>query len=159
MSQERQEGQCRCGAVRLAATGRPLTTMACHCRGCQLMTGGAFSLSSLYDWSRFEVTAGETVLGGLKGATRHFFCPSCLSWLFTRPEGMDDYVNIRSTMFEDPGAHRPYVDVHRREKVPGVETGAVEQFETVPANDRFGPLIGAYASWGEAAAKRKEERA
>ena len=120
------------------------------------MTGGAFSLSSLYPDAHFKVTQGEPVLGGLKGATRHFFCPSCLSWLFTRPEGMDDFVNVRSTMFDDAAAHRPYMDAHRREGLPGIETGAVERFETVPEEDRFGPLIAGYAQWHGA---WKEERA
>ena len=156
MTQERQQGRCRCGAVRFAASGRPLITMACHCRGCQSMSASAFSLSSVYDADRFEVTEGEPVLGGLMGATRHFFCPSCMTWLFTRPEGMDDFINIRSTMFEDAAAHRPYMDAHRRETLPGVDTGAVERFDTVPEEDLFGPLIAAYAQWSGAT---QEERA
>jgi hypothetical protein len=152
----RQQGQCRCGAVRFAAAGGPLITMACHCRGCQLMSGGAFSLSSLYGAGSFEVTEGEPVLGGLRGATRHFFCPSCMSWLFTRPEGMDEFVNIRSTMFDDAAAHRPYMETYRREALPGVESGAVERFETVPEDDQFGALGAAYAQWRGA---MEEERA
>ena len=147
MSEPRHEGACRCGSVRFAATGQPLLTMACHCRGCQRMTGGAFSLSSLYPAEAFEVRQGETVLGGLKGATRHYFCPSCLSWLFTRPEGLDAFVNVRSSLFAEPAAHRPYVDMHSREALPGVESGAAERFETVPDESAFGPLIAAYAAW------------
>ena len=38
-------GACRCGAVTLRIGAPPILTMACHCRGCQKMTGGAFSLS------------------------------------------------------------------------------------------------------------------
>jgi hypothetical protein len=129
------------------AAGRPLVTMACHCRGCQRMSASAFSLSSLYDWGRFEITRGEPVLGGLKAATRHYFCPSCMSWLFTRPEGLDAYVNVRSTMFEEAAQHRPYMDTHRREALPGIETGAAARFETVPDEDQFGPLLAAYAQW------------
>jgi hypothetical protein len=156
---EKQEGQCRCGAVRFTAEGPPLITMACHCRGCQRMSASAFSLSSLYDRGRFEVSQGEPVLGGLKGATRHFFCSSCMSWLFTRPEGMDEFVNVRSTMFENPEAHRPFVETYYREALPGVETGAVERFDTLPEEDQFGPLIGAYAQWGGTGATIEKERA
>ena len=123
------------------------------------MSASAYSLSSLYDWDRFEVTQGEPMLGGLKGATRHFFCPSCMSWLFTRPEGMDEFVNIRSTMFDDAAAHRPYIETHWGEALPGAETGAVERFEAVPAEEQFGPLIGTYAQWSGSTAVREEERA
>jgi hypothetical protein len=156
MLKEQQQGQCLCGTVRFAVSGPPLITMACHCRGCQRLTGSAFSLSSLYQIDHFQVTNGEPVLGGLKAAHRQFFCPSCLSWLFTRPEGMDDYVNVRSTMFEDAAAHRPYIETHHREALPGIDTGAVERFDTVPDEDQFGPLIAAYAQWRGAA---EEERA
>jgi hypothetical protein len=159
VSGERQQGQCRCGAVTIAVAGRPLITMACHCRGCQLMTGGAYSLSSLYAWSDFEVTRGEPVLGGLKGATRHLFCPSCMSWMFTRPEGLDDYVNVRSPLFDDAAAHRPYIEAHFREALPGAATGAVKRFDTVPEPDQFGPLVAAYKEWSGSTAERKEEKA
>ena len=72
---DRIEGQCRCGQVRFTVAGAPLVTMACHCTGCQRMTGSAFSLSSLYPAIMFEVTAGEPVLGGLRGGARHFSAP------------------------------------------------------------------------------------
>ena len=55
MSDGGHSGQCRCGAVRIEATGAPLATMACHCTGCQRMTGGAYSLSSFYPADRFAV--------------------------------------------------------------------------------------------------------
>jgi hypothetical protein len=152
-----QQGQCRCGAVRFEAAGDPLITMACHCRGCQRMTGGAYSLSSLYGWSDFEVTQGEPVIGGMKAATRHYFCPSCMSWLYTRPEGLDEYVNVRSTLFEEAAAHRPFLEAHCREALPGAGTGAVKRFDTVPEHDAFGPLVAAYKEWSGSTANSKED--
>ncbi len=41
-----REGGCRCDRVRLAITAPPILTAACHCTGCQRMTGSAFSLSA-----------------------------------------------------------------------------------------------------------------
>jgi hypothetical protein len=110
------------------------------------MTGGAYSLSSLYPAERFA-SKGETVLGGLKGGTKHHFCPSCMSWLFTVPEGFDTFVNVRSSVLEDAAEHRPFVDMWLGEALPGAESGAPERFETVPAEEEFGALMGAYAEW------------
>jgi hypothetical protein len=152
-----QQGQCRCGAVRFEASGRPLITMACHCSGCQRMTGSAYSLSSLYAWSDFRLVEGEPVIGGLKAGTRHYFCPSCMSWLYTRPEGMDDYVNIRSSMFEDAAGHAPYMETWFAEALPGAVSGAVKRFETVPEPDQFGPLVAAYGEWSGATANSSKE--
>ena len=84
-----REGGCRCGQVRIKVSAPPLVTMACHCTGCQKMSSSAFSLSAAIASEGFAVTKGAPVIGGLHGATRHYFCPHCMSWMFTRPEGLD----------------------------------------------------------------------
>lgn len=134
-------GECRCGAIRFQVKGEPLITMACHCTGCQRMTASAFSLSSLYASNSFGVVAGEPVPGGLRGATRHFFCPGCMSWLFTRPEGMDGLVNVRATMLDDAHTYRPFIETYTSEKLPWAETGAVHAFEKFPPEQSFPQLL------------------
>jgi hypothetical protein len=129
---DRIEGQCRCGQVRFTVASAPLITMACHCSGCQLMTGSAFSLSSLYAAEMFEVTAGEPVLGGLRGGTRHHFCPACMSWLFTQPEGLDAFVNVRSTLLEDARDYRPFIEAYTKEALPWAHTQAEHSYDTTP---------------------------
>ena len=139
-----QEGGCRCGQVRFRVSAPPLVTMACHCTGCQRMTASAFSLSTLYPSGAFEVTKGEPVIGGLHGATRHFFCPHCMSWLFTRPEGMDEFVNVRATMFDDARRYMPFIETYTSEKLPWAMTPAVHSFETLPPPDRYPELLEAF---------------
>ncbi|MCB8838234.1 GFA family protein [Aurantimonas sp. VKM B-3413] len=141
------EASCRCGRVQIAARGRPLITMACHCTGCRKMTSSAFSLSALYPADALTITSGEPVIGGLHGPTRHYFCGWCMSWLFTRPEGMDDLVNIRSAMFDDAPAFPPYVETFTSESMPFVTAGAEHSFERFPPQDAFPELLAAYAQW------------
>ena len=94
-----RDGGCRCGQVRLRVSAAPLVTMACHCTGCQRMSASAFSLSAAIPSNGFAVVQGEPVLGGLRGPeAHHHFCPHCMTWMFTRPEGMDWFVNLRPTM-------------------------------------------------------------
>jgi hypothetical protein len=147
LSDSAHPGQCRCGAVRFEATGAPLVTMACHCTGCQRMTGGAFSVSSLYPAERFELTQGDTVRGGMKTGPDHRFCADCMSWMFTMAEGLDGFVNIRSPMFDDAPQHRPYVEMCRSEGLPGAASGAVRSYEGFPQEDEFPELIAGYAAW------------
>jgi hypothetical protein len=68
-----QDGGCRCGQIRFAVSLPRFLTMACHCTGCQRMTGSAFSLSAAIPSKGFTITKGDPVIGGLHGATRHFF--------------------------------------------------------------------------------------
>lgn len=138
-------GGCRCGRVRIEVRGRPVVTMACHCTGCQRMTASAFSLSALFPAECFAVTAGEPVIGGLHGATRHYFCPHCMSWLFTRPEGTDLFVNVRSTMLDEPDWTTPFMETWTREKLPWATTTARRSFAALPAAEEFEGLARAYA--------------
>lgn len=140
-------GGCRCGEVRFRVTAGPLITMACHCTGCQRMTASAFSLSALFATETFEVTAGEPVIGGLHGdEARHFFCPHCMSWMFTRPAAIPAFVNVRSTLFDETAGLEPFVETCVSEKLPWAATPAVESFDQFPPDEAWGALMGAYAA-------------
>ncbi|MEO1068583.1 MAG: GFA family protein [Cyanobacteria bacterium J06638_6] len=121
-------------------------TMACHCTGCQQMTASAFSLSALHPSGGFKVTSGEPVIGGLHGATRHYFCAHCMSWLFTRPVGMDEFVNIRATMMDNAQSYSPFIETYTDEKLPWATTSAVHSFSKFPAPEQFPALLSEFAN-------------
>jgi len=109
------------------------------------MTASAFSLSALFPSEGFHVTKGEPVIGGLHGATRHFFCPHCMSWIFTRPEGLDQFVNVRTTMLDVAGPYAPFIETYTSEKLPWATTPAIHSFERFPAMELFGSFLAEYA--------------
>jgi hypothetical protein len=139
------EGGCRCGQVRLALSQAPIMTAACHCRGCQRMTGSAYSLSAAVPSEGFAVTRGEPVIGGLHGASRHFFCPHCMSWLFTRPEGIDAFVMLRSVMLDDTAGIAPFIETWTSEKLAFATTGAVHSYAGFPPMEDYPRLLKAFA--------------
>jgi hypothetical protein len=115
------------------------------------MTGSAFSLSAAIPSKGFSITKGEPVIGGLHGATCHFFCPHCMSWLFTRPDGFD-FVNIRATMLDDPSRFVPFIETYTSERLPWAKTPALHSFEKFPALDEYKGLMEKYAEWVERSA-------
>jgi len=142
-------GGCRCGQVRFKVTAKPLITMACHCTGCQRMTSSAFSLSALFAADAFEVTEGEPVIGGLHGEdVRHFFCPYCMSWMFTRPAAIPQFVNVRSVLFDGVEGLEPYAETYVSEKLPWAATPAVVSFDEFPPEGAWGELMQGYAGRG-----------
>ncbi len=138
-------GKCRCGQVQFEVNSEPLITMACHCMECQRMTASAFSLSALHPSNGFKVTLGEPVIGGLHGATRHYFCAYCMSWLFTRPEGMDEFVNVRATMMDDAQSFSPFIETYTDEKLSWAVTTAVHSFKKFPSPEDFPALLSEFA--------------
>lgn len=139
---------CRCDQLRMRISQPPVVTMACHCAGCQRMSASAFSLSILVPSSGFEITAGDAVIGGLHGPTRHYHCAHCKTWTFTRPEGMDAFVNLRATMLDDHSWYTPFVETCRTEGFPWAATGAPHSFPNIPPASAFGPIVAEFQRIG-----------
>jgi hypothetical protein len=140
------EGSCRCGEVRLRISAAPILTMACHCRGCQKMTASAYSLSAAIPTSGFEVIHGEPVIGGLRDpGLKHFFCPQCMSWMFTRftPE----FVNVRTTMFNGLSSIPPFIETWTKARLPWARTPAVHAYDEFPPVEAFDTLTADFARW------------
>lgn len=112
------------------------------------MAASAFALSLTIPSGGFAVAAGEPVVGGLHGATRHYFCPHCMSWMFTRPEGADQFVNVRPSMLDDHGWFVPFVEFWTQEGLSWASTPAVHSFETQPELEAFGKLVEEFAQHG-----------
>ena len=141
------QGGCRCGRVRIEVSAPPLVTMACHCRGCQKMSASACSLSVAVPVAGFRVVEGDPVIGGLKGAAHHHFCPDCLTWMFSRPEGLEFMVNLRTTMLDDPTGLPPFIETWTSEKLPWVEVRAPHAYPGFPPMEDMERLLGAFAVW------------
>lgn len=141
-----REGSCRCGRVKIRISKPPLLAMACHCTGCQKMSSSAYSLSAAIPADGFEVTEGEPVIGGLHGAARHYFCGWCMTWMFTRPDGMDFFVNVRPTMLDDIRWFVPYVETWTSEKLPWATTPARRSYAALPEMHEYDGLIREYAA-------------
>jgi hypothetical protein len=139
-------GSCRCGQVRIEISAPPLFTSACHCRGCQKMSASAYSLSVAIPTAGFRVTEGESVPGGLQGGTiRHHFCPHCKSWMFTRIQGMDLFVNVRATMLDDTSWYTPFIETWTDERLPWATTPARHSYPGFPPEADFPRLLAEFA--------------
>jgi hypothetical protein len=108
------------------------------------MTASAFSLSVSIPSEGFQVIQGETELGGLHGEARHHFCGWCKSWLFTRMPGLDWFVNVRTTMLDQPAAFAPFVETFTAEKLPWAQTPAKHSYAGLPELDAYEGLIQEY---------------
>ena len=98
MSGERFTGGCLCGAVRIAAAGRPLRVGLCHCLDCRKHHGAPFHASAIFP------EGAVTVSGETRAFRGRFFCPVCGSSVFSRSEGE---IEVHLGALDEPGAFRP----------------------------------------------------
>lgn len=139
-------GQCRCGKVRIEVSASPIMTAACHCTGCQTMSSSAFSLTAMIPSSGFKVTEGKPVIGGLHGPQQHhYFCAYCMTWMFTRIEGVDAFVNVRPSLFDDHSWFVPFVETMTKEKLSWAQTPALYHYEAFPPLEDYEKLMGEFA--------------
>ena len=143
------DGGCMCGQIRFRVSVPPLLTMACHCTGCQKLTASAYSLSIAVPSEGFTTTRGKPVPGGMHGPHGQLYCPSCKNWIFTRPQGMDWFVNVRATMLDDHSWYSPFIETYTSEKLPWATTTAVHSFPTQPDLEGYTPLVEAFAREGK----------
>lgn len=139
------KGGCRCGKVRLEISAPPLLTMACHCTGCQKMSSSAYSLSAAIPADGFEIIEGEPVPGGCDPSVGHHFCADCMTWMFTRPAGVDWFVNLRPTMLDDPRWFAPFIETYTGEKLPWATTPAAHSFAKFPPMEAYESLLAEFA--------------
>ena len=69
-----------------------------------------------------------------------------MSWLFTRPEGMDDFVNVRATMMEGADSYSPFIETYTSEKLSRAVTPAVHSYNKVPSPDDFAALFAEFSN-------------
>jgi len=139
-------GACLCGSVQVTVTAVPLLTLACHCRGCQKFSASAYSLTTMFPSDAFE-HSGTLLKGGLGAAGRtHYFCQSCLNFIFSRIDGADHRINLRTSVLDKAASFAPFVEVMTDEKMPWARVPAVHSFAQYPKSpDALQALMDAYA--------------
>jgi hypothetical protein len=82
-------GGCRCGRVRMVATGQPYRVGICHCMDCRKHHGALFHASAIFP------EAAVTISGAVRAYEERYFCPHCGSPVFSR-SGDEVEVNLGS---------------------------------------------------------------
>ena len=132
------DGGCRCGRLRFRVTEAPLITSVCHCRGCQRMSGSAYSTTASFPTAAFELTTGEAVIGGAPSdMIRHHHCDSCKSWTYTTIVPDAGFVNVRGTLFDDATWFAPFIETQTAERLPWVSVPVAHSFDRFPAMETY----------------------
>lgn len=143
-------GICRCTATQFVILAPPLMTLACHCVDCQRMSASAFSLGAMISADGFKIVEGTPVARTLPGSQRHhFFCPACMTLMFTKIEGADARVNVRATLCQDSSWLRPFIETMTKDKLRWAVTPAIHTYHTFPSPAEFKRLLAEFADWNE----------
>jgi len=89
---------CRCGNVRLVASGKPYRVGICHCLDCRKQHGALFHASAIFPED------AVTIEGETRDYAGRFFCPNCGSPVFGRSE---DEIEVNLGSLDAPDQFTP----------------------------------------------------
>lgn len=110
---------CRCGQLRLTATGEPVRVSVCHCLNCQKRSGSAFAAQVRFPTLVVSIE-GESKsfpAAGDSGNVADFhFCATCGATVYFINRTMADTIAVPLGAFDDPRAFRPQFSVYENRK-------------------------------------------
>ena len=107
-----RQGGCRCGAVRYEVRGAPVAGIACHCRDCQYVSGGAENVSMVFARSDFALLSGEPKVYRAKSTSGgSSFCANCGVHVFSQPDSNPGLISVKVGSLDDRSDVKVQADI------------------------------------------------
>ena len=106
--------------------------VACHCLACQRRTGSPFGLGVFHAIDTVEITGTATEfihVGDSGRKVRCYFCPTCGSTVYWKPDVLPSLIGVAVGALGDPGFPAPAFSIFERSKHHWVHVEAVEHFQ------------------------------
>jgi hypothetical protein len=125
---------CRCGQLRVEASGDPVRVSVCHCLNCQKRSGSAFTAQARWPDSQISIVGERKTWSqvGDSGRRADFhFCPECGSTMAFVIEALPGLTAVPIGAFADPDFPAPKFSVYeeRMHKWTAIFGDDVEHFQ------------------------------
>ena len=114
-------GGCYCGEIRYHSSGEVQTSIQCHCRECQYITGGNPNIFVVFPLAEFEFTNGEPRTfkrSDLENPVTRYFCGNCGTAIGTRSPARPDSMIIKVGTLDDPSIFSAKAAIFTIDKQP-----------------------------------------
>jgi len=123
------EGGCLCGAVRYRVSGKPSSSVVCHCTSCRRASGAPTVAWLTVDRAQLQILSGSPTSYRSSPTVIRQFCSRCGTALTYAAAKSPDTVDITTASLDEPDAFAPTADVWLEDKVAWQPTD--------PAIDKF----------------------
>jgi hypothetical protein len=110
-----RQASCRCGQLRLTATGEAVRISVCHCLACQQRTGSTYGAQARFPAANIAVEGRSTEYvrtADSGNKITYFFCPVCGSTVHYYLNHLPEVIAVPVGAFADPEFPAPWASVH-----------------------------------------------
>jgi len=133
---------CFCGAVQYELSAAPMFIHACHCRDCQVQTGGPFAINGIIEAEHVRLTKGKPVRVTMpteSGRPHDIYrCAKCQTALWSDYGRRKVMLFVRMTTLKDARRFSPDVHIFTRSKLPCDQIALLENSADTGASPRGG---------------------
>ena len=102
----KKNGSCLCGKNKINTLGKPLRTVACYCRYCQLRTGSVFGVTYWFDKKRLKFTKKSlksyVFITESGNSFKTFSCKNCSSSIYWEISHLKKQVGVAAGIYNKP---------------------------------------------------------
>ena len=112
-------GGCYCGKIRYKLTGEIQSSLQCHCRECQYITGGAPNTIIVVPASNFSFTEGapkEFKRDDLENPVTRLFCQNCGTGIGTKTPNRPGSIVLKVGTLDKPDIYEPTLAIFTIDK-------------------------------------------
>ena len=115
------KGGCYCERIRYAFDGDIATSLQCHCRECQYITGGNPNVLVLGSDNELTFLQGEEFISSftredLEAGVTRLFCSICGTALGTKPSRLKGSIALKIGTMDDPSFFAPSAAIFTKDK-------------------------------------------
>ena len=112
------DGGCYCGEIRYSFNDEVSTTMQCHCRECQYITGGNPNVFAILPETGFAYTQGEPgafTRQDIDNAVTRYFCRNCGTAIGTKSPAAAGAMVVKVGTMDDASFFQPSLAIFTKD--------------------------------------------
>jgi len=141
--QYQSAGRCHCGDLHYDFKGSVITSYACHCSDCQIVSGSAFTLNLITLASTLTMRSGLLASQTYSHQNRQLVahsCPRCQTTLWVNFAD-SPYYSVQTGTLLDRDQFAPVAHIWMHSALSWIKlAGSAKQFDREPANEILNEL-------------------
>ncbi|MFM9884479.1 MAG: GFA family protein [Burkholderiales bacterium] len=131
------------GAFRYRCNQSPIWTSNCHCKACQVLSGGPYTSAFTVRTDGFEVLSGQALkferAAESGQAVRTVRCKGCGTWVYAERDSHPEWRSVLATTLDDVSKFVVISNVYVCEAAPwSILDPALMQFQKMPEDELRG---------------------